>query len=371
MSSPLRCASLALALSLLPLDSADAQACGTGNLFKNDSLPAVPAGTITFSIIPGLCEGEAAGAVFALPPSGASQSIERVACGFGSNGGISGNSAVVNIEIYDGVSFAGAVATLGPKIFDFANDVGGNVQVTSTGINEFDLSPYNVVVGNSGDNDFVVAFRMLINFNGNCAQGFTSNFFTDNDQPGIFGCNPAITPQGKNLIDIAGQGWRDAALATVSGFPLCPLFYSGNWVIRACGEDVTVGNPLNVAVSGSPVAPGGFVNLTFQAPGYAGVPYVAAASFGTSPGIPISSGSPAVPGLLPLNPDGMFTLSLSSPGIFVNFSGVIGVGGSSPGLVLVPNLPAASGLQFYVAFVTVPPFPAPFGISNPSLIQIQ
>ncbi|HKX46773.1 MAG TPA: hypothetical protein VJP77_08725, partial [Planctomycetota bacterium] len=360
-----------LAAALAPLAPAAAQSCPGQNFFQNDSLPAQPAGSFTISVIPGLCEGEAAGAVFDLAPGSPLQVLQKVSVGFGSGGGAQGATAAVNVEVYDGVTFAGAVASLGPKVFDLAQATGANVQVTSTGINEFDLSPYGVAVGNSPSNRFVVAFRMEVNPNGSCAAGFTSNFFTDNDQPGFFGCDPAITPQQTNLIDIQGQGWRDAALATVSGFPLCPLFYSGNWVIRACATNGGPANPLQVLVAGSPAPPGGFVNLTFQAPGYAGVPYIAAASLGTSPGIVVSSGNPPVQGHVPLNPDGLFQACFSLPSVFVNFAGLVGPQGTAPGLVLLPNDPGLSGIQFHVAFVTVPPFPAPFGISDAGTVAIQ
>lgn len=357
----------ALFLAALP---ATAQVCNQDNFFINDSLSPDGTGLSTFSVIPGLCENEAAGVVFDLPSSGA-QALEWVSVGFGSNGGISGNTALINIEVYDGVTFQGSNATLGPKVFDFANDVGGNLQVTSSGINEIDLSAFGVVVGISGNSNFVVAARMLFNPDGTCAAGFNSNFITDNTQSGLFGCSPTITPPGRNLIDISGQGWQDASLATVTGIPLCPLFYSGNWAIRSCGQDLTPGNPLQVDVQGSPVAPGGFVNLTFEAPGFEGDFYLAAASLGTSPGIPFPSGNPAVFQTFPLNPDAFFNLSLSQPSVFVNFFGAIGATGTAPGLVILPNNPNLSGLEFFIAFVTLPPGPTPYGVSDPASVLVQ
>ena len=347
-----------------------AQDCFGGTLFKNDILDDQPSGQITVSVIPGLCVGEAAGSVFDLP-GGTPQVLTKCSVGFGANGGIQGASAVVNLEIYDGVTFNGSNAVLGPKVFDFADDVGGNIQVFSTGLNEVDITFENVVVGAGGSSNYVVAWRMLINENGDCPTGYTSNFFTDNTQSGLFGCNPSITPQGKNLIDIEGQGWQDAALATVTGIPLCPLFYSGNWVIRACGFDATPTNPLQVQVSGSPVPPGGFAQLIFQAPGYENVPYVAAASFGTVPGIPVSSGVPPVADVFPLNPDSLFFLSLNTPSVFSNFIGLIGATGTAPGIVFVPNNPALSGIQFFVAFAALAPSPAPYGISDAAVVAVQ
>ncbi len=224
---------LVAALVALAPAFAAGQLCND-NFWKNDSLPDNPMGAITVSVIPGLCEGEAAAQVFQLGGAGPQQ-IEKVSVGFGSGGGVNGNIAVVNVEIYDGITWNAGVPTLGTKVFDFEDDVGGNIQLTSTGINEFDLSNENIVVG-QGTDAFVVAWRMLINFNGTCAAGFSSNFFTDN--AGLFGCT---TPSQESLIDIAGQGWSDASTVVVSGFPLCPLFFNGSWVIRACTSDVVGG----------------------------------------------------------------------------------------------------------------------------------
>lgn len=362
-----------LALPLvLPIATTSAQSCGAGSLFKNDSLPDVPSGQFSFSVIPGLCEGEAAGSVFDLPAGSDPQKLTSVSFGFGSNGGVSGNIALVDIEIFDGVSFAGQSATLGPKVFDFEDDVGGNIQATSTAINVIDLSQFDIVVGGGAQpSSFVVAVRMLFNPNGSCASGFTSNFFTDNSQPGLFGCDPNITPVGKNLIDVQGAGWVDPALYTQGGIPLCPLFYSGNWVIRACGEGAAPLNPLQVGVSGSPAPPGGFINLTFTAPGYNGVPYLAAASLGSAPGTPVVSGNPPVVGNVPLNTDALFFLSLNAPGTFFNFTGLIGPAGTSPGIIFIPNDPGLSGLSFFVAFLAIPPAPNPYGISDAALVSIQ
>ncbi len=358
---------IALSLGL----SAHAQDCQGATLFKNDVLPAVPSGQTTFSVIPGLCEGEAAGAVLDLPGSGAPQRLTSVGVGFGAASGASGASAVVNLEVYDGVSFSGAVANLGPKVFDYANDVGGNLQLISSSVNEIDLSAYNVVVGNSGDTDFVVVVRILLNPNGSCATGYQTNLFTDNSQPPGFTCNPAITLPGRNLIDIEGQGWRDASKATITGIPLCPFFFSGNWVLRACGEDAEPQNPLQTIVNTPTVVPGGAASLTFSAPGFEGMPYLAAASGGTSPGIPLFSGTPGQVGIVPLNPDGIFMVSLNNSAVFVNFQGAIAGSGTSPGLIIVPNDPGLIGLDIYVAFLVIPPAPAPFAISDPGLVQVQ
>lgn len=359
-------AASAIALGLALGAPASAQTCAGQTFWKNDNLPDNPAGALSISVIPGLCEGEGIGTVFNLAPGSPLQRVTQVVCPFGSAGGASGATAAVNVQIYDGVTFSGAnnVPTLGPLVFDLAVDTGNSMQVTSTALNVFDMTNYNVNVGASGLGNYVVAFVMEINFNGNCDNGFTSNFFTDNSSPGFF-CNPAITPPLTNLMLIQGQGWTDASKATVQGFPLCPLFYAGNWAIRACTTDAGPVNPLQVAVQGSPVAPGGFVNLTFKAPGFQGVPYIAAASLGNTPGIN------TVYGNVPLNNDPLMQLSFNQPGVFFNFSGVVGPTGESPGIVFVPNNPALTGLSFYVAFITLPPAPAGWGISDSALITIQ
>jgi len=175
--------------------------------------------------------GEAAAQVF---PVSSLQKINKVAVGFAAPLGGSGAVATANVEIYDGITWNSGIPTLGTKVFDLNVDQSSDMQLTSTTINELDLSTLNINVGN-GTSHFVVAIRMTFNPNGNCAGGYTSNLFTDN---GTGGCS--TTPM-TSLIDLSGQGWRDASTATVSGFPLCPLFYNGNWVIRACTSDVSGG----------------------------------------------------------------------------------------------------------------------------------
>jgi hypothetical protein len=214
---------------------AHGQACGSAQstFWKNDLLPQFPSGSTPVSVIPGLCEGEGAASVFTLPVGSPAKVLEKVAVGFGANGGIGGFQALVNVEIYDGITWSGNNPILGTKVFDFEQDYSSSFTVTSHGINELDLTPYNVVVGN-GTTGFVVAFRMSFNPNGSCAAGYNANFFTDNPSF-TFSCN---TPAKKNLIYIQGQGWRDPKFAMVGGFQICPLYYNGSWVIRACTSDV-------------------------------------------------------------------------------------------------------------------------------------
>lgn len=226
---------VSVALSLFAAAGlAHGQACNSAqsNFWKNDLLPQIPSGVTAVSVVPGLCEGEAAGSVYTLPPGTPPQILEKVSVGFGANGGIGGFQALVNVEIYDGITWSGNTPILGTKVFDFEQDYSSSFTVTSHGVNEFDLSSYNVVVGN-GTTAFVVVFRMSFNPNGSCAAGFNANFFTDNPSF-TFTCN---TPAKKNLLFIQGQGWTDPKFATVSGVPLCPFYYNGSWVIRACTSD--------------------------------------------------------------------------------------------------------------------------------------
>lgn len=226
-----------LAAAALLSASSAAQTCDdpTDTFWKNDTLDQVPAAAAPVSIIQGLCAGEALAQVFYLPGGTPKQKLNKVSVGFGHITGAGGFNATANIEIYDGISWAGGLPTLGPKVFDLNDATAGDAQVFSHGLNEVDLSAFNVEVGD-GTNAFVVAWRSNINPNGNCTTGYPANYFTD--YAGGPGCQ--TIPQ-TSLIDIAGQGWRDASTATVLGFPLCGgllNFFNGNWVIRACSEDV-------------------------------------------------------------------------------------------------------------------------------------
>jgi len=298
------------------------------NFWKNDKLPQVPIGPFPAAIIQGLCEGEALGAVFTLAPGDPPQKLTEVAVGFGHVTGAGGFNATANVEIYDGVTFPGGIPVLGPKIFDLNDAAAASMQVISHGINTLDIANFNVIVGAGVDN-FVVAFRSNINPNGSCAGGFPANYMTDYD-----GANPncVATPQ-RNLIDIAGTGWRDASTATVQGFPICGgLFnaYNGDWMIRACSED-----------AGEPA----FVNLGFALSG---------------------NFSPALDGTGDPSPGGSFTLELTGmpPGIsFPLFVGVVQInapfkGGTFvPGPILTVTLPTVFGVLSLPATmpVTVPP----------------
>lgn len=354
-----RLLSLVLALGLGAALSAPAQAqlCPDPAHvhYQNDILPQVPGGPLPVAVIQGLCPGEACGSVFTLQTAGP-EKLTQVACPFtGPTGLPTGAVATVNLLVFDNVTFNGAgVPDMSNKVFDMNADTGNSLQISDGGLNTFDVSNLNITV--SGPK-FVVAFVMNINPNGQCATGYQTNFFTDNTP-----CSAETS-----LMLIQGQGWVDASKATVSGFSLCLFgFYNGDWVIRCCTEPI--GNPLNVTVIGSPALPGQFVNLIFNAPGYAGKLYVAGAAGTTTTGIPLPPH-----GTFPLDFDPLLNLSVfgGGGGIFGNFIGQVGPLGTAPGLITLP-LNAPPGIEFWVAFVVFDPLDpgAPWGISSASKVEI-
>jgi hypothetical protein len=264
---------LSLCAMLLAATSVAAQTCPGGNFFKNDTLPDVPGGALPVAIIQGLCEGEAVAQVFDLSGFGP-QKINKVSVGFGHIFGTPGLSAVINLEVYDGISWNGNVPTLGPKVFDLENDAQTSMQVSTHGINELDTSIYNIIVGNGASPHYVVCFRMSFQTTGSCAGGHPANFFTD-----ATGQSSCTTIDKTSLMDIQGSGWIDAKYATVLGFPLCPQFFNGNWVIRACtennggdGQFIDVGNNLTGFFAPSLLADGSLAaNGTFTVT-FAGMP---------------------------------------------------------------------------------------------------
>jgi len=350
-----------------------AQPCPqSGQVFwSNDFLPqnppAVPVGV---SIIQGLCANESCGTIFTMPTGLVPQRLTQVVCPFGSPGGANGALALVNLRVYDGVGTAGATPNMGTLIFDLNQQTGNDMQVMSHGLNTLDVTQYNIVVGNDPSNPrFAVTFTMNLNPNGTCASGHPSNFFTDNSAPPnpFSGCNPAITLPATNLIQILGQGWRFAETATVTGIPLCPIYYAGNWVIRACSENAPPANPFQItAITPLPATSPGSIALQFDAPGFDTYPYVAAASLSTTPPIPTPSGN------IPLAADVLFNFSLTPAGssVFVNFTGTFGTGGTAIALI---NVPAGitGGLNFYVAFVGLAPGSSSWAISDPALLSVN
>lgn len=241
-----RLALVPFALSRL-LDALAAQGCATASdtWWQRDTLPQVPSGLSAVSVIQGLCEGESAGVVFQMPANMAPQIVTQVVAPWGAAGGVNGFNALLDVEVYDGVSFSGAVASMGTRVFSLSQQLASNMQVASHGLNALDTSTYNIVVGTAPPTGtppvrrFAVCFRCDVNLHpsGSCATGWPADFFTDNNQTGGFTCNNIITPLQTSLIEILGQGWRDAALASVGGIQLCPIYYKGIWCIRCCTRD--------------------------------------------------------------------------------------------------------------------------------------
>lgn len=209
-----------------------AQSCPGDNFWKNDILADVPGGAVPTAVIQGMCEGEAAAQVFYLDPGQQRQKINKVSVGFGHVTGSGGFNATVNVEIYDGITWNGNTPILGPKVFDLNDDTASSMQVLTHGLNELDLSNFDIIVGD-GTNAFVVAFRMNINPNGTCGGGHPANFLTDASST----ASCTTVPQ-TSLMFITGEGWVEPRTFLFGGIiALCPNFYNGNFLIRACTED--------------------------------------------------------------------------------------------------------------------------------------
>ncbi|HET6203503.1 MAG TPA: hypothetical protein VFI25_11955 [Planctomycetota bacterium] len=279
-----------LLASLLAESSSFGQVCAPGQvLLKNDILPAFPSGPMAVSVIQGLCEGEACAAVFDVSGLGVQVKVHSAAVGYLNVASANGIQAATDLEIFDGVTWSGGIPTLGPSLFRWSTATGSSIGVASSGINLSPaLSSFNVVA-TSGK--IVVAWWMEVNaLAGTCPSGYSTNFATDNTCTGFF-CSCGAGTQ-KNLIFIQGQGWRDAATATVSGAPLCPLYYNGNWLIRACVEPVACPAPL-VLGAGTP-GTGGVVPVLVAS---GGSPQIGNAGFGLT----IAAARGGAPALLVLN----------------------------------------------------------------------
>jgi hypothetical protein len=322
---------------------AAAQLCPlpSDEFYRNDLLDQVPAGLLGVSVIGGLCEGEAAASIFDLATAGP-ETVTQVSVGYGANGAAQGFQATANIEIYDGISWAGTTPTLGPKVFDLNADYGISVQLTSHAINEFDLLPYGVEVGMHGNSQFVVAWRMNVNVvAGDCAGGYAANFFTDNM---VFNFVCTATPQ-RNLIDDLVVGWKDPRDLTVTGLPICPFAYDGNWVIRACTAQS--GPTLTVTALTNPIVLGTTGAFSFSAPGFENQIYLGGVAFSATTGIPFPPH-----GTFPLDYDLVFQFMLLNPSLFPGFIGIFpGVLAQSTALFPTIADPAFSGFALLVAFM--------------------
>lgn len=329
-----------------------AQVCGsTEVLLKNDILPAVPSGSYAVGLVRGLCVGEAAMGVF---NAGASCKVKAVSVMFGHRIGTNGITALVDIEIYDGVTFQpNGQAQLGTLLFQLTKN-SSNLQIQSHGINTYTLpTPVRVPSGRP-----VIGFRMLFTTAaGSCSAGYDANFCCDAANT----CTP-----GRNILDAPGQfGAVDPAVYRVTQgpitIPLCPVYFNGDWIIRCCVEP-----EVSMTWSGNPT-PGGVLSFVFYAPGEDGNGYFATLSGG------IKSGWQSPWGLFPLDPDPVFDCFLGPCAVtLIGRTGTIGTGGRSFGGMAIPNSPILknSGLQLYGAFVTFkqPNFTPWISVSAPSQV---
>jgi hypothetical protein len=318
--------------------------------------------------------------VFEMPANMGIQQITQVVAPWGAAGGTGGFQAQLDLEVYDGVSFSGAVANMGNLVFSLGS-LSQAMQVQSHGLNTLDVSAFNIRVGNAPPNGspfvrrFAICFRVDINSQPGrtCASGYSANFFTDNSQGPGFTCNNVITPQRTSLIEIQGQGWRDAALATVSGLPLCPLYYSGIWAIRCCTRDAfpalystfapgcasslgvtqlqafappRIGQTLNVIVNNLPL------NAAFMITGWSDT----TSSLGSLPASLAGLGAPGCFARVSLDATNLLFGSngtaLSSQS-FPNNAGLLGVRLYQQALVLEPTINALGGVTSDAALLQI------------------
>src|SRR5262245_53970974 len=361
-----------------------AQGCpGPGTFWKRDTLPVVPAGLTGVSIIQGMCEGESAGIVFEMPAAMPVQRITQVVAPWGAPFGVAGFQALLDLEVYDGVSFSGAIVNMGTRVFSLSVQASANMQVQTHGLNTLDTSAYNIIVGAAAGTGsppvrrFAVCFRCDINLHptGSCAQGWPANFFTDNSQqPSFpFTCNNVITPQRTSIMEIQGQGWRDAALATVSSVQLCPIYYSGIWCIRCCSEDAFPAF-YNTFGAGCPSALGVSHLIPATLPRIGTNLFVVVDNLPYNLALMITGTSNTTSTLGPL-PVPLAVIGM--PNCFLRVSldfttALIGGGTSASFLLAIPNSPGILGTQlFQQAFVFDPPL-NPFGgaVSDAAIMQI-
>lgn len=238
-----------LAAAALLAPAAAAQLCpDAGDTFwKNDVMPDAPVGVPAGAHVAiAMCPTEAAGSYFQLAPGSKPQLLKQVSVGFGHTGGETNHPARVNIEIYEGtVAFnpGGTIPSIGTKIFDLVADEGLEMVVMTNGMNSYDLTPFNIIV----DANFVVAFRMIqnVDFPGcpGANPGLPANFLTDSS---------ASCTSGLNLFDEKFVGWMDPANWQFQlGSPICPQFFAGNFLIRACTEDAGTWTDLGFGLNGT------------------------------------------------------------------------------------------------------------------------
>lgn len=313
-------------------------------LLKNDALPDNLNQRLNVAIVPGLCENEAAMSIF---DAGGPVRVNEVGTVFGHRTATNGVSAIADVEIYDGATLqANGKYTLGPLVFKLSN-TSSNLQLRTHSYNTYKLpTPVRVKSGR-----VVVGFRILRNLgSGNCLLGYDANLVTDAQNT----CRAGI-----NILDATNHGPVDPVTYRGFGVALCPRFFRGSWMIRAC-----VTPEVAVTWSGN-ATPGGFVSLKYQAPGQSGDQLLGLVSGGTRTGIQTPWGK------IPLDADPIFGCFLGGCrsiylGNFATFNG----NGEAFGTLAIPNLASLrnSGLTLYVGFVTFRmPALTPFkSISSPS-----
>ncbi|MGA1608938.1 MAG: choice-of-anchor O protein [Planctomycetota bacterium] len=128
---------------------------------------------------------------------------------------------------------------------------------------------------------------------------------------------------------------------------------------------VRTGTPMFVQAMGTPIPLGEEpLRVTFIAPDDPLELYVAAASFGTTPGTVLPYGT------LPLNIDLALHLSLTEPTHFVGFQGTLDATGRAVGAIDLPDIPVLYGLDLYIAFLTFP-VGDPWGISEATHVRFD
>jgi hypothetical protein len=89
--------------------------------------------------------------------------------------------------------------------------------------------------------------------------------------------------------------------------------------------------------------------LNLESPRDAGKAYLALASTNTQFGIPLGGR------LFPLDNDSLMSLSITSPSVFVDFSGVFDAFGKAQAKVVIPAIPSLLNFEFLVAYTLVDP----------------
>lgn len=170
-------------------------------------------------------------------------------------------------------------------------------------------------------------------------------------------CTPTVTDANGQIVTfglclfadlLLGPGETSTAYwnqTDMFGLPVAPGIYVVNGVPYDIGAANAALQPL-----GSP-HPGTARTIELCSPADAGAPYLLAASFSSSVGIPLGCGVH-----FPLDFDWLLGESLGNPAVFANFLGTLDASGrtTAPAVVL-PPLPILVGIGFDLAFLTLDP----------------